>query len=403
MRILISAYACEPGKGSEPEVGFQIALAAAAEHEVWLITRSNNLPAIEAFLADHPLRDRVHLVGLDVGGFAKRLKKRGSPFTLHWYYDKWQRRLSDVATSLDDEFDFDVVHHATFATYWTRTGIAAVNKPLVWGPVGGAVKPPLRLLPVMGFKGALSDLVRVSFRPVMARVSGSRRTARHASVILAQNPETASLLHDSGGVMVLPNALLAAKSIGSSETTSYRQDANPHPSLVMAGRLIGLKAPALALLALAHIDHPSATLSIYGEGPQRDRLVRLAVRLGIEKRVQFHGAVPRAQLLAAISSGSVLLHPALHEEAGFVVAEALALGIPLIALDRGGPPVVGRFWPLVPSRFITPSTPAQTARQLALAIDEIIGQRVGADPSPAQLFQDRLITAYARAAAERAL
>ena len=42
------------------------------------------------------------------------------------------------------------MHHVTLASYWTRTGVAAVEKPLVVGPVGGGVDPPLRLFPDAG-------------------------------------------------------------------------------------------------------------------------------------------------------------------------------------------------------------------------------------------------------------
>ena len=48
MKILISAYACEPGKGSEPGAGWEWVRAAAAEHELWVLTRANNRDAIEA-------------------------------------------------------------------------------------------------------------------------------------------------------------------------------------------------------------------------------------------------------------------------------------------------------------------------------------------------------------------
>ena len=51
-RILLSAYACEPGKGSEPEVGWLWATELAdAGHEVWVITREANRHAIEMELA----------------------------------------------------------------------------------------------------------------------------------------------------------------------------------------------------------------------------------------------------------------------------------------------------------------------------------------------------------------
>ena len=43
MKILLSAYACEPNKGSEPEVGWKWAInLVKAGHEVYVVTRLNN-------------------------------------------------------------------------------------------------------------------------------------------------------------------------------------------------------------------------------------------------------------------------------------------------------------------------------------------------------------------------
>ena len=48
LRILLSAYACEPDRGSEPGVGWNWVRHLAREHEVWVITRSNNRGIIDA-------------------------------------------------------------------------------------------------------------------------------------------------------------------------------------------------------------------------------------------------------------------------------------------------------------------------------------------------------------------
>src|SRR5215510_12679494 len=53
LKVLISAYACEPGKGSEPEVGWQLALHMARLHDVTVLTRANNRQSIETGLASH--------------------------------------------------------------------------------------------------------------------------------------------------------------------------------------------------------------------------------------------------------------------------------------------------------------------------------------------------------------
>lgn len=51
LKILISAYACEPNKGSEPEVGWKITNALATlGHKVYVITKSNNKENIENYL-----------------------------------------------------------------------------------------------------------------------------------------------------------------------------------------------------------------------------------------------------------------------------------------------------------------------------------------------------------------
>lgn len=47
MKLLLSAYACEPGLGSEPGVGWNSALEAARFHDVWVLTRAANRKAIE--------------------------------------------------------------------------------------------------------------------------------------------------------------------------------------------------------------------------------------------------------------------------------------------------------------------------------------------------------------------
>ena len=59
----------------------------------------------------------------------------------HWRYDQRQPQVADRALRLGKEVRFDLVHYATLATYWVRAGVAAVPKPLVWGPVGGGMDP----------------------------------------------------------------------------------------------------------------------------------------------------------------------------------------------------------------------------------------------------------------------
>jgi hypothetical protein len=63
MKVLLSAYACEPNKGSEPGVGWQWTLEIARlSYDVWMLTRANNRENIEAELAKMPPITNLHFI-----------------------------------------------------------------------------------------------------------------------------------------------------------------------------------------------------------------------------------------------------------------------------------------------------------------------------------------------------
>lgn len=391
MKVLISAYSCEPGRGSEPEVGLRTILLAARSHAVWVITRNNNLPTLRSFLRGRPEEPRITLVGCDLGPAALKMKMRFGFAGLQWYYDRWQRLASSVALHLDRHVDFDLIHHVTMSSYWSRVGIARLNKPLVWGPVGGGVEAPLTLYPILGLKGAVAELGRLVMRPALAFLHQSRGLAARASVTLAVNPETAARL-GIGVTNVVPNA--TAAEVGEVRGGARRAE------IAVVGRVIPLKAVTLAVRAIALVACP-VPLVVFGTGPDLPRVVRLAKRLGVQDRVQFAGEVSRQEVIERIHRAALVLHPAIHEEGSLAVAEALMLGTPLVSIARGGPAVLAPLWPNTPVRLIKPTSPTRTARDLAAAIDELwkLATPVSEAPmAPIRTYGADILAAYETAA-----
>jgi glycosyltransferase involved in cell wall biosynthesis len=366
LRVLLSAYTCEPGKGSEPEVGLRALLAAAERHEVWVLTRTTGAPALRRFLDEHPLGRRVHVEPIPLGIDERKLGLAG----FHLYYRRWQRRAMRRALDLDHVVDFHVVHHVTMSTIWTQVGVAAVKKPLVWGPVGGVVEPPLRLLPQLGLRGLLDDAVRVTSRRVLAQLPSMRVAPAQAAVILAQNNQTVRRLRTTAPICVLPNATAV-------DLNGVRPQGRRTQEILLVGRMVAWKGGRLALRALRHVSHPEAVLRVYGEGPDRRRLERTARRWNLSDRVRFETWILRNSLLPKIGTAGVLLHPSFHDDAPLCVAEALSLGTPVVCLDHGGPAELVRRWPASPARLVTPDGAEATARQMAAAIDACL-----ADPPP---------------------
>lgn len=367
MRVLVSAYACEPGRGSEPGVGWNWARELAAEHEVWVLTRANNRERIEAELQRRP-HPPMRFLYVDLPQWIRRWKRgqRG----IHLYAYGWQVAARRVARDAHRRHRFELVHHITFASAFTPALTWLPGVPFVWGPVGGGVRVPWRLVVGSGPRAVAYETLR-SLRRVLARSFDPllRMTWRRADLILVQNPETMAWLPRPyrERALIAPNAGVDAREIAS------RHPRAGHDGLVAmaAGRLIHVKAFSLAVRALAGVVDLPVRLLVAGEGPERMRLERLAQRLGVSDRVTFLGMLPREAFLDRLADSDVLLFPSLHDECPLVVVEAMSQGTVPIVLDVGGPAtLVGSIGYVVPAGG---RSPHEVVAELADAIRDAWG------------------------------
>jgi glycosyltransferase involved in cell wall biosynthesis len=104
--------------------------------------------------------------------------------------------------------------------------------------------------------------------------------------------------------------------------------------LVFAGRLTRQKAMHVTLDALTHV--PSTQLTVIGDGPDRARLERHTRESGLDERVRFLGALPRADVLDALAGAEAAVLSSDWENFPHLAVESLAAGTPLVATDVGG-------------------------------------------------------------------
>lgn len=357
MRILVSAYACEPGRGSEPGAGWQWTLAAARRHDVTVLTRTTNRENIEAELAAWPRAD-IRFVYLDLPPGARAWKKKNRGVRL--YYTLWQLLARRTARRLHRERPFDLVHSVTFANMWLPQLTFLPGVPFVLGPVGGGQRVPRSLYGVLGARAAAIELVLLGGRACMRLNPLVRAGWRRADLILAQNEETRDALPRGlrDRVTLRPNAVVP---------DALREHPAPGPDLVaaVAGRLHRFKAPTLAIRALAAA--PGWRLVVIGHGPEEARVRALADELGVADRVRFLPWLSQEDLWRELSRCRALLFPSLKEGAPWICAEAQALGLPVVALDRAGPRVFARS-PNASFELVAPGTPAEVTAGLAEAL-----------------------------------
>ena len=105
-------------------------------------------------------------------------------------------------------------------------------------------------------------------------------------------------------------------------------------TILYAGRITHEKGVDLLADAflLARERRPGLRLVVAGDGPEREHL---AERLG--DRATFLGWLEGAQLPAAYASADIFVFPSATDTFGQVVLEAQASGVPVLAVDAGGP------------------------------------------------------------------
>jgi glycosyltransferase involved in cell wall biosynthesis len=336
LKVLASAYACEPEKGSEPAAGWNWVKQIARFHEVWVITRANNRLSIDQALGKEPMPS-VHWVYFDLPRWG-RLWKHGQR-GVHLYYYLWQYGAYLLAKRLHRETHFSLVNHVTFGQYWMPSFLALLPIPFIWGPVGGGESCPKTFLKTFSMRGKVYERLRGSARQAAERDPFVRITAKRARLAFATTGETEKRLKKLGceHVTILPQSALSHEEIANLSTMPVSRG-KPF-RLVSIGRLIHWKGFHLGLQAFAkfHEEFPNSEYYLIGDGPERRNLERVAEKLWITSKVHFWGSLPRQQVLEKLLACDVLIHPSLHDSSPWVCLEAMAAGRPVICLDLGGP------------------------------------------------------------------
>lgn len=377
LKVLLSAYSCEPGKGSERGVGWNVAKAVAQNCQVWVLTRPDEgKENIEAELARNP-EPNLHFVYFNLPIFSGMWKWGFGLMQLHYYL--WQIQAYFVARRLHQQIGFDLAHHVTFVKYSRPSFLVFLPIPLLWGPVGGGEFAPKAFWKDFSLKSKFHELIRLLACWVFEFDPFVRFTARRSALVKSATEDTAAKVRSMGAKNV---SVELAIGLLNEEIATLAQYALPGKSptrFISIGRLLHWKGFHLGLRAFARANLPDAEYWIVGNGPERQALEAMAAMLGVSSQVKFWGELSRENTLQKLSECTALIHPSLHDSGAGVCLEAMAIGRPVICLDLGGPAIQ------VASDTgfkIAASTPEQAVWDLSKAIAQLtsdldLQQRMG--------------------------
>jgi glycosyltransferase involved in cell wall biosynthesis len=337
MKILISAYACEPNRGSEPGVGWHTVWELAKYHQVWVLTRPDDgRPAIEEYLTNHP-NPNLNFVYFTLPILGSFWQWGSVAFVLHYYL--WQVQAYFVARRLHQEIGFDVAHHVTFVRYSTPSFISLLPIPFIWGSVGGGEAAPKPFWQDFSFRAKIYELLRLFAHRVGELDPFVNLTARRSAITRVTTKDTAKRVFFLGANKI---EIVSEASLSQAEIDILDRLPVPESSpirFISMGRLLHWKGFHLGLKAFAEAGLKDAEYWILGEGIESEKLQQLATELKIAHQVKFWGKLPRQETIEKLGQSHILVHPSLHDSGGWVCLEAMGAGRPVICFDLGGPGV----------------------------------------------------------------
>lgn len=323
MKVLLSAFHCSPGYGSEPGHGWRWATALKDYgHDVTVLTHA-------AF------RERIAAGGRADIDFQLVDPGRPLPIPLIDGYDdyrRWQQRAYEHVVSMAAELN--VVHHVTWGSLHLGSRLYQLPVPLVYGPIGGGQTAPKEYKRYFG-RSWMTEVIRNTSTGPLLKLNGwSRSTLQNAAVTLVTNSATEAACRRLGARDV---RYFLDSGLPQEWVSRPRQPPTGVPVVFWAGRMLPRKAPVLAVRAFAELRKTTqARLVMAGEGPLHGQVRAAVESLGIAKDVDLLGQVPWDEITRLYDTASLLLFTSLRESFGTQLLESMGRGLPVVALDLHG-------------------------------------------------------------------
>lgn len=333
-KIFVSAYACEPGLGSEIGVGWHWVLEMSRYFELWVLTRESNRPTIEPWIAAHPEYSCIHFLYFDLPKWARFWKKglRG----VRTYYNIWQYCTNSIVKRTMRENDIKIFHHLTYGNMLWKVSSYGQKQFFVWGPVGGLETIPAEYSRRYTGKARIIEWVRRAAIKLLPLNLGFKKRCRNADLMLCKTEITRNLIPESQRHKSVLFTDVAVEDVA--KAFEEQAACNDKIEYITVGRLDAWRGFDLVIESFARVaqNNPNMHLTIVGKGSDKERLQALAKECGVEGQITFTGKVDMNEYYRLLAAADVVINASLKEGAVTVSFDTMAMGKPLICLDTTG-------------------------------------------------------------------
>jgi len=231
------------------------------------------------------------------------------------------------------ELSIDIIHEPSPVSPRQPSVLFGLGVPVVIGPMNGGMTFP------DGFKymgSRLGEYINVPLK-VFTHIFNLLLPGKLlADVLLVANERTRGALpkFTQGEVIELVENGVDT----SCWARPVQKKERGYIQLVYLGRLVDLKCVDLLIKAFSLVEKTQKLrLMVIGNGENEAALKELAIKEGVELSVDFLGWKNHEECNYLLTNSDILILPSVRECGGAVVLEAMSVGLPVIAVNWGGP------------------------------------------------------------------
>ena len=339
MKILLSAYACEPNKGSEPEVGWKWATELSKlNNEVYVITRLNNKENIEKEMKKSNF-ENLNFIYFDFPNWFLKIFKGNHNRFSYFYFYIWQIAIYFVAKKITHRIKFNYIHHVTFVSYRFPSFLCFLNVPFIFGPIAGGEQIPNKLIKNFDFKSKLKENLRylnnkfVNYSPILNMVF-----KRSIKIIVTSN-ETKLKIPKKYHHKTFVELAIAPDVKNVVQDQFFLNKSTDISKLCFVGVFEHRKGINIILEILKKLKKNDIKFffNFYGDGPLKKYIQEFILKENLMNNVKLHGVIAKKNITKEMKKNHIFLFPSLRDSGGFVLFEAMSVGLPSLILKLGGP------------------------------------------------------------------
>lgn len=372
LKILINAYACSPGMGSEPGMAWNWVSNLAKFCELYIITEGEFREKIEEVVSTLEQGKNMHFYYNPVTDEIRKMCWNQGDWRFYKYYREWQWKTYLIAKEICSSEHIDVLHQLNMIGFREPGYLWKLSKesdvPFVWGPIGGLKQFPLAYLQGAGLKmklfNRLKNILNVWQLKHEKRVDEALKTAR---LLVSSIPDSYRAIKKYKG---LESIVIPETGCFLSEDIPTDRFDEKELHVMWVGKFDFRKQLPLALRAIAIANNPNIVLDIYGGGSDEQiaSAKRVADLLGITEKVVWHGNQPNDVVMNAMHKAQVFLFTSVSEDTSTVVLEAVSNRLPVLCFDACGMAAVIDD---KVGRKVALSNPAQSATDFAKQLNDL--------------------------------